>query len=131
MRRFFPLFALLMLGLWFTASQHCALEAVGLLPDSCHDETQTVAGPTCADDGCAALESARYHAAVADVIAPAPVWHEGLLSLGLAVVRCGLADEAARSLAPAEFERPQHWVPGWHFARRTAPPSRAPTGFAA
>jgi len=127
MRRFFPLLALLLLGLWFTASQHCALEAVGLLPDSCHDETQSAAGQTCADDSCAALESARYHAAVAQIAVPAPTVHEGLGLIGAALAwRCA-ADERAPAPATTETAHPRDWVPIWHFVRRAAPPSRAPT----
>lgn len=131
MRRFFPWLALLLVGLWFTASQHCALEAVGVLPDSCHDEAQTVAGQTCLDDSCAALESAGYHASPDAVVVPAPVWHEGLYLIEVAVALSGAEDDSSSSLAPLETVHPRDWVPVWHFVRRAAPPSRAPTGFLA
>lgn len=116
--------ALLLLAFWLPATEHCALEAAGVIATLCHDDGGAAA-QSCADDGCATLESAHYRVTLHLVQAAPPVLQDHVAALALALASPTLA--LALEAAPPTPGRPVDWVPVWHFVRRTAPPSRAPT----
>lgn len=120
--------AFLLLTVWLTATQHCALEAAGFwdaLGSSEHCACCTNSGDDCSDDGCDLIEGTSITAA------------NCTLKIPQAELACDLAILFVRELtAPAELapsadvsdplDRPLNWVASWDFSRRTAPPSRAP-----
>lgn len=114
---------------WLTATQHCALGAVGAwdlfasAPDSCccdpvqHD---------CNEDACDVVEGGSVKVANASIQVPAPT-----LTADLAAF-LAMAREPAATVEPIAryadgIDRPLGWVPTWHFERRAAQPSRAPS----
>lgn len=124
MRRLSHLLSLLLLALWLPATEHCALEAMGLLGTTCSDNCTP--GKRCADDHCGTVENGDYRHSVDTLTAPMPDL------LACACHLCSrLTDLEASRLAvilPIEsFDRPRDWVSTWQFVRRAAPPSRAPT----
>lgn len=130
MSRLRPLFALLLLACWLPATQHCGLEAAGLLPAAHADE----AGPACCAedgaapcerDGCDLVESASYLKAGLSLKAPAPDLLLCARLFHLSPAPGTVRSEPAMPVVAAE--NPAGWVPVRHFARRAAPRSRAPS----
>ena len=123
MRRLVPYLSMLLLALWLPATQHCAMEAIGLITRTCADDCATANKTDI--DGCGLLESGAYKPSVnvAKLVAP-------LLLVCLCFEYAPLLRVAptADEISPSEaFERPRDWVSAWNFVRRAAPPSRAPT----
>lgn len=119
----------LLLAIWLAATQHCGLEAAGLLAN--HSEDGSVpfccsnSGP-CTQDGCTMVERGSFTPSNATVKVPTPLLNECVCLLCTHLVIPVAASEPA-----LEFEQgvgePLGWVPTWHFARRAAQPPRAPS----
>jgi hypothetical protein len=123
MRRLLPLLSLLLLATWLPATEHCALEAAGLLAETCADGC--AANPD-AKDGCDTVENGAYKLSGDTLKVPVPDLFVCACRLCLHQIQL----DATRELVPppgALFERPTDWVSTWQFVRRAAPPSRAPT----
>jgi hypothetical protein len=123
MRRLLPLLSLLLLAMWLPATEHCALEAAGLIKETC---PEGCASTTEAKDGCDSVENGAYKLSGDALKIPAPYLF--VCACHFCLVQIQL--DATRELVPpsgALFERPHDWVSSWQFVRRAAPPSRAPT----
>lgn len=128
MSRLSRLLSLVLLTVWLPVTQHCNLEAAGLITKQCADDC--LPGQQVSDDGCLSVEDAAYKTGATVLKAPAPDLFACACHLCLQLIR----PDVAREIAPAygaSFERPQDWVSTWHFVRRAAPPSRAPTPLSA
>ncbi|PTY04213.1 hypothetical protein DB347_20160 [Opitutaceae bacterium EW11] len=122
MPRLLRLFSLLLLVLWISGTQHCDLVGAGILP-SC--DTGLPERP-CGIGTCAEEQHGAYRPSErADAIgAPAVRTLDPFLLSFITLVHVERDDEHLRR---APLARPLDWVSTWHFVRRTAPPSRAPT----
>lgn len=113
---------LLVLAVWFSATQHCELAGFGLAsPCAVSGES----GLPCTKDGCDQVEHASYQAQTHAVKAPAPavILIDPFAS---EIVLAFVPVQRSVDVSPAVVERPRNWVATWHFVRRAAPPSRAP-----
>jgi hypothetical protein len=118
----------MLLAVWLTATQHCAMEAAGLWGNSKSETTHACCssnGP-CTADGCHVVERGSITASQTSVKVPAPELQAFTLLVYVhLVVPSTIADR------PAEYseglERALGWVPTWHFERRAAPSPRAPS----
>lgn len=121
--------ALVLLALWLPATQHCGLEAAGLIAaDVAHDATTACcekSGGPCTHDECGVVESDLIKRGNEDIQVPAPTLVACTCFLCLQLLPPEPAAEPA--LTATASDHPQHWVPVWHFARRAAPLSRAPS----
>jgi hypothetical protein len=118
----------MLLAVWLTATQHCAMEAAGIL-GSANGETNhacfSSSGP-CSNEGCHVVERSSITAAKAGVKVSKP---------GVQAVTCllyvHLIVPSTIAERPAEYDegiaRALGWVPTWHFERRAAPSPRAPS----
>jgi len=119
--------ACLALVLWLWGTQHCTLEAAGVL-----DQVGIVSGCDsddsghCVADGCDMVENGAYRTAdsVVDVPAPTATCPDCCLCLALLAP---LAEEPVCFATATPAVSDLSWVPVWHFERRMAPPSRAPS----
>jgi len=119
--------ACLALVLWLWGTQHCTLEAAGVL-----DRVGIAAGCDsddqghCVADGCDTIENGAYRTADAtiQVAAPEAICPDCCLCLALLAP---LAEEPVRFATTTPVVHDLNWVPVWHFERRMAPPSRAPS----
>ena len=117
---------LLMAIYWFPITQHCTLEAVGVIPTTCPNEPGGCDKQNGDPDGCDVVENGAYKISSDVVKAPVP---------DLTVCACFLCLYFAHYVAPVEtvfipvatIDRPLDWVTTWQFARRAALPSRAPS----
>ncbi|MFA6959156.1 MAG: hypothetical protein WC205_00205 [Opitutaceae bacterium] len=130
MQLFFKFAAFLLLAVWLPVTQHCDLEAAGLV--SSHDADTS--GLTCCEegsdpcthDGCELVENGTYNSASPSRSLPTP----HLLAVCSCFIFSQLSALEARDepvLPVAEVLTPSSWVPVWHFVRRAAPLSRAPS----
>lgn len=124
--------SVLLLAIWLAATQHCALEAAGLLdghagheaPECCPSESDR--GDACAHDGCLVVEGGSFTTANSTIKVPGPSMHACIIPLHEVLV----PPIAEMSQAPGltrGIEEARGWVPAWHFERRAAPPPRAPS----
>jgi len=120
------------LTVWFGASQHCNLEAAGILPHQeesssgcCPNSTQG-----CHVDGCMVVESNVYRHTDVDssVAVPGPLECECLLLVALIAPH---ADERLAAHVRTAIDRIQPWVHDWHFERRTVAAPGAPASILA
>ena len=122
MRWFRNLTALVLLVLWLPATQHCDLEAAGILSDAgcCSAEEG------CAQDDCVMVESGHYKSGVGMLKLPPPIW----------TILTGYVPPAASLLAMMEDSSfragavplaGEGWLLPWRFARRAAPLPGAPS----
>ena len=118
MQRLRTIVAIVMAWLWLPATQHCGLEAAGVLTAQCQHAGAVGCGD-CAGDGCNAVESGSYKIGngTPKVSAPHLAVCVCLVCLNAAVPV--LISEAAVFSRSYE-ERPLEWVPSWQFARRAA-----------
>jgi hypothetical protein len=124
MRRLLPFFSLLLAVFWLPATEHCALETMGLVGQTCSDNRAP--GQPCSEDDCGTVENGAYKPSVDTLKAPTP---------DLRVAVCFLCSHLIQSDAtrtPAilpgdSFNRPRDWFSTWHFVRRAAPSPRAPS----
>lgn len=120
--------ALCMVACWLLATQHCALEAAGVLEVGCgemdgqHDCNTTEHS----NDGCRTVEGGGYKLTNGPVKVSSPQ-----LVCYLCLVCLDAAEAASRLAVEPPFwhiaERPPEWVPTWHFAQRAALSPRAPS----
>ncbi len=120
------------LTIWFGASQHCHLEAAGLLTHGEHDGGGCCArtAPDCHADNCDLVEDATYRAAESAPVVLAP-----------AIVECDWLTASAWLASPPRdalpvsdhvvFRTIPPWVPSWHQSRRTVALPGAPSASAA
>jgi hypothetical protein len=119
----------LVLAIWLTATQHCGLEAAGLL--EAHPEEGTAPfccsgdGP-CMHDGCALVERGSFTSSNATVNVTIPLLNECVCLLCAHLVVRVDASEPLQGFAQG-VDEPLGWVPTWHFERRAAQPPRAPS----
>lgn len=118
---------LAVLALWLPATQHCTLEAAGLITadaghtdsDSCCDSTER-----CAQDGCDLVETGLVKTASASIKVPAPALSVCLCFLCVQLALPASLDTPAVQVSASGH--PRDWLPTWQFVRRAAPPARAP-----
>lgn len=120
--------AFVLLALWMPATQHCGLETAGLIAAHGEHSGNTACCETsspCSHDGCEIVEKVAFKPTLDLLQVSAP---------DLVACTCFLCfqlvyrDLSAEPVTPvAVFEESQAWVPVWHFARRAAPLSRAPS----
>lgn len=118
--RFFRLVAvLLLLTVWLTAKEHCTLETLGVLPDSC----ATKCADACeSDDACGLVESSSYKQAVDHVHVAPPTLLLCLFAAPISEKREGEAEFQEPAPMAASLGR----MRTWQFVERAAPPARAP-----
>lgn len=120
-----------LLAIWLPVTQHCDLEAAGLLAahDDVHAAETDCCEPTtpCSHDGCEVVENGTYLPAdnVVKVLTPDLFVCTCFLFARFDAFDAPVSDEP--DLPDVAAMRPQAWVPTWHFARRAAPLSRAPS----
>lgn len=119
--------ACLALALWLWGTQHCTLEAAGVLDEfglttACDSDESG----RCTTDDCDTLESGAYRVADTSIHVPAPEALGLDCSLCLALL-APPAEEPACFATTLPVPLDLSWVPAWHFARRAAPPARAPS----
>lgn len=119
--------AIVFLALWLPVTQHCCLEAAGLLA-----ETQNPAPTTCCETGnwcshdvCSAVESGVIKDGRTAFKVLPPDFSPCLCLLCLRLSLPDLLDESV--LLVSAPEHPLDWVPTWQFVRRAAPLARAPS----
>ncbi len=133
MRRFRTFVALFLAALWLPATQHCDLEAAGMLSVHCDQPAGmqgTCADDHCAGDGCDVVESGGYKVSSKTTKVSPPT---------LAVFACLFSltplsrpTESSTGLsAGADPGRPLEWVPTWQFVQRAALSPRAPSSILA
>lgn len=119
--------SLLLLALWLPVTLHCQLEAADLWPE--HDDHAATACCTpqqgCMKDACGVLEGDALRTADNFTRGPLPVPFVCLCLI------CFRPAEPVILAAPVPeqvaFRQALAWVPTWHFARRAAPWSGAPS----
>lgn len=128
MQRFRAILAAFLAILWIAATQHCALEAAGILAHVCDHGEGATSAEHCKGDDCRTVEKGGYKISegLAKVSPPQLVSCLCLLGLGVSPAPT-LVDTEAANLPRPFFELPFDWVPSWQFVRRAAPPSRAPS----
>lgn len=126
MQRCVKLVSLLLLALWLPVTLHCQLEAADLWPEhGDHDTACCAPQQGCTKDACSVLEGDSFRTADTFTRAPLPVPFVCLCLISfrpaepvILAVPGGKRDVSRQAL---------NWVPTWHFARRTAPWSGAPS----
>lgn len=121
------LVSLLLLALWLPVTLHCQLEAADLWPE--HDDHAATPCCTpqqgCMTDACGVLEGDALRTADNFTRAPLPVPFVCLCLI------CFRPAEPVILAAPGPEQvvslQALAWVPTWHFARRAAPWSGAPS----
>lgn len=117
--------AVLLLALWLPATQHCDLEAAGILHLGDHaTHTAAACSHDCQNDACAAAEGAAYSKLFASLTLPPP---PAVVLYALAEItplpRLIPGSEFLRNGGPPEIRL---LTCTWPFARRAALPARAP-----
>lgn len=129
MQRLRPILALFVAALWLAATQHCGLEAAGVLAQHCEQgsgsNSRGCAGSDCAVDGCKTVEDGSYRSSTAVVKIAPPV---STVCACLICIRAAVANLQFEPIVrAAEFSRPLDWVASWQFERRAALPPGAPS----
>lgn len=117
-----------MAAFWLLATQHCGLEAAGLLTQGCEqiDGDHNCGATEHVADGCHLVEGTGYKTSNTAVQVPAPQLVASLCLSSVNVLEPAAEQSLAATLAQYT-ERPRDWVPTWRFVQRTALPSRAPS----
>lgn len=123
--------ALFALALWLGASQHCSLEAAGVLAS--HSDAAPTSGCCsgseggCASDGCDTVENGAFRNSYESVTLQLPTFSccDCLICSSPVVPR--VVTDPPMTCWHTAFERPLDWVPTWHFERRAALSPRAPS----
>jgi hypothetical protein len=124
MRRALPFFCLLLLAAWLPATQHCVLDAAGLITKACADVSNV--DQDHAKDACTTVEVAAYKTSTSTLKVSAPDLATCVCQLCLHL--SARAVPATSVLLPARaLDRPRDWVATWQFVRRAAPLPRAPS----
>ncbi|MDO8544817.1 MAG: hypothetical protein Q7S40_30605 [Opitutaceae bacterium] len=118
-----------LLAFWLLATQHCRLEAAGLIePHAVADQTCCPGGEAhCSHDGCDTVENEGYRIDSDSAVIPAPQFAACLCLIcwNLSVPSFEIREGDASS--SENFERPLNWVPTWQFVQRAALLPRAPS----
>ena len=118
---------LVLLALWLPVTLHCQLEAADLWPE--HDDHADTACCTpqqgCMTDACGVLEGDALRNADTFTRAPLPVPFVCLCLICFRPAEPVILAAPAPELAVSR--QALAWVPTWHFARRAAPWSGAPS----
>lgn len=118
--------ACLALALWLWGTQHCTLEAAGLLDFGASAAAcESDATGHCVADNCDSLENGAFRTADSSIelAPPAATCADCLLCLALLAPPTE-APPFFATTEPADCDL--NWVPVWQFVRRAAPPARAP-----
>lgn len=120
--------ALLLLALWLPATQHCGLEAAGMISSAvdCHEanDCQTPHEKSnCDADNCQAVENAAYKNSLTVLKIDTPA---------VLTCLCCLHEITPETIwvpliSPERTTTPPELAPSWHFIARAAPSPRAPT----
>ena len=128
MRLVSQIVAFVLLALWMPATQHCGLEAAGLITADSADKSVACCEPSqtaCAYDSCHVIERLTPKTSNDSLQVSAPDFLACACFLCLQLV---YHDLHAELIAPVvAVDQPIGWVPTWHFARRAAPLPRAPS----
>ena len=114
-----------MAAFWLVVTQHCGLEAAGILGHGCEqgDGSHSCDTPD-HTDGCQLVEGGSYKTSSGTLKISGPQ-----LVVCLWLIRT--AEREVVRKVPASCreyaERPRDWVPSWRFAQRTALAPRAPS----
>lgn len=122
-----------MLAVWLLSSQHCGLEAAGIIArDTSHGAPHSATlgccpntCNSCSHTKCNVVESGTINRAVSHLKAPAPTVLVCACFVCLQLLAPDLA--AGSTLVAADLNRPEDWMPAWQFVRRAAPLARAPS----
>ncbi len=127
MHRCVKLVSLLLLALWLPVTLHCHLEAAELWPEHGNHADTTCCAPKedCTKDACSVLEGDALRNADTFTRAPLPVPYICLEQICFRPIEPMLHDDAKPE--PESLRHTLNWVPTWHFARRAAPWSGAPS----
>lgn len=125
LKTLFKFAALLLLALWLPATQHCDLEAAGLLHQGDHaTHADASCSHECKNDVCATAEGAAYSKIAASLTVPPPTVRVLFVLAEITpLIRETPGSDVARKGGPPEI---QVLTRTWQFARRTALPVRAP-----
>jgi hypothetical protein len=120
--------ALLLLALWLPATQHCGLEAAGVLTSAveCHDAAscdEPQGTSPCDLDNCQSIEDAAYKAKQTYVQLSTPVELACLCCLNAITPKTIIVS----MITPAQTDAPPELAPSWQFTTRAAPAPRAPS----
>lgn len=127
MRFFSQIVAFVLLALWMPATQHCGLEAAGLIAADSGDKSVACCDPTatvCAYDSCHVIDQFAPKTANDSLQVPTPDFVACACLLCIQLLDRELS--AAADVSIVATDQPMGWVPTWHFARRAAPLPRAP-----
>lgn len=123
-----PLIALLLLALWLPVTQHCGLEAAGVLGSEaeCHisgDCEADHAKAPCDADNCQSVEDGAYKPSFSPRLVTGPSVLACLCCLRV------ISPETivVPLVSPARTNPPPELTPSWQFIARAAPSPRAPT----
>lgn len=118
----------LLLAIWFAATQHCGLENLGLF--SAHGDEVATQGcckadtDSCAKDGCDTVESGTYKPD-RDLKVATPQFVACACQICLPSLVS--PEPPDRNVLRLDFERSDAGAPTWHFVQRAALPARAPS----
>ena len=119
--------ALLLLAVWLTATQHCALEAAGLGGSETEKGSNCCAqGHACSYDGCETVERGSAPSLTSVVKVPTPNLDFCVCVLYVHVV-APIVTEDSFGKFTVSTERSPDWGPPWQFTRRAAQSPRAPS----
>ncbi|MBK9991479.1 MAG: hypothetical protein IPP19_12275 [Verrucomicrobia bacterium] len=123
--------AFLLVALWLPTTQHCMLEAAGLLSaqeeHADHNACCESASGVCEPGACNVLESGSYRVGSSSVAAPIPALTVCVCLLGWDAQDFLLNAEEAADTASTTFDRPPDCSPTWQFVQRAALMPRAPS----
>jgi hypothetical protein len=121
----FRILAVVLAVLWLPVTAHCELETIGALSHEVADDGCCEPVTDCVDDVCGLLEDGSFAPTLNLLKAPVP---ELSVDQCLACVMAQLAAEKSAPITPAweNADIPLNWIATRHFARRAAPPVRAP-----
>jgi len=121
--------AIVLLALWLPTTQHCGLEAAGLIAAEAPHGAEQGCCPTgespCSHDGCNVVEGQLAKTGNGTIKLPVPL--EACTCI-LCLQLLPRFEAAEPVFAVKASESPEHWIPVWQFVHRAAPLSRAPSG---
>ena len=125
---FNKIIALALLTLWMPATQHCDLEAAGLIATHTDANENVDCGTShtpCPSENCQVIEDGGYKPSGTLAKVSSPSLLACVFSLCL---QPAALDAVHESVTPVVArENPLSWVPTRHFVRGAAPLSRAPS----
>lgn len=115
--------SVLLLALWLPATQHCALEAAGVLITTCADHCTT--SESTGRDACGSIEDGNYKPAGDTLKVPTPDLFACTCFLCLYLEE--RAPDESLSLTGDASGQADVWLSTWQFVRRAAPLPGAPS----